>query len=358
MPLYAGTMARAAKGGWVAATAVCALLASSAPALAGGPNQGEAARLAALLREGEAAANARRWEACAAAYGEALKIEDAPRTAGELGLCEEQLQRFADAHRHLDRAMDAAPTDAAAEPWKRYQAAMVRLRTRVAVLFVTVAPPDAAVVLDGRPIGRADGRGIAVEPGPHTIAARLRGYADAVKTITAVAPSSPHIDLVLRRLPPPPAAAPAVPKAPPSAAPSAPVSSGASSVPLPFRWCVPEATPRGVLAPMACVGVLASLAGGVTALVLEAERASLRSRVTIIECRPEDPSPPAVCAPLHERRLQRDIAVDVTLTAGIATAVLAGAAGIAYGFEQRTTRPRVVPTVGLNGGGIVVLGAW
>src|SRR5690242_1397185 len=110
-------MVRAAKQGSAVASLLLVCL-RIAPAFAVGSNDSDPARLAALLRAGDEAAKAKDWRACSQAYSDALAIEDAPRTAGELGLCEEQLNRFADAHRHLDRAMDAAPTDPKTEPWK------------------------------------------------------------------------------------------------------------------------------------------------------------------------------------------------------------------------------------------------
>lgn len=349
-------MLRAARQGAAAASLLLVCL-RIAPALAGEPNDGEKARLAELLRAGDAAAKAKQWQACVQAYREALAIEDSPRTAGELGLCEEQLLRFADAHNHLDRAMDAAPTDPKSEPWSRYQAGMVRLRTRVGVLFISVSPPDAAVLLDGRPLGRADGRHVAVEPGTHTLAARFGGYEDVTKTIVVTAPSSPQIDLALKPLPKSPIAP--TPKAsspagPPANVPAAP--SPADSVPAPFRWCLPAASPRGVLAPVACAGVAATIAAGATAIALEVDRASMSRDPS--SCGPDVPSPPPRCASLHERRVQRDTAVDLTIGAGIAAVVLAGAAGIAYGFERGATSPTIAPTANIHGGGIVILGTW
>lgn len=81
-------MVRVAKRG-SAAFLAASLFFSMAPALADEPSPTDQIRLATLLRKAETAAKARQWEACVQAYTEAMAIEDAPRTAGELGLCEE-----------------------------------------------------------------------------------------------------------------------------------------------------------------------------------------------------------------------------------------------------------------------------
>lgn len=67
-------MVRAATRGSAAASLLFVCLCAS-PALAEEPKGDEQARLAALLREGDAAAKAKQWQACVQAYTEALKIK-------------------------------------------------------------------------------------------------------------------------------------------------------------------------------------------------------------------------------------------------------------------------------------------
>lgn len=317
------------------------------------PRPSARARIAALLGKAEAAAKAKQWEACTQAYTEALALEDAPRTAGELGLCEEQLGRFADAHGHLDRAMDAAPTEPVAAPWKGYRAALVRLRDRVALLFITASPPDAKVVLDGRPIGRGDGRYVAVEPGMHTIAARLAGYEDASKTVTVTAPSAPHIDLELRQAQAPAPSPPAT-SAPRTAAPRA--VSLAPAPPAPPPWYLPAASPRGVLVSLAAVGVATAIASGSTSIALEVDRASMRATLSTGAC--SAARTPALCDALAERYEQRNLAFGWTIGATLTSGLLAGAAGIAGWLERDATRPRVSLEIGANKGTLVLGGSW
>lgn len=340
--------------------AISALLLVAGPALAGDPNDADRARAAELVRSGAAAAKARRWDACITALEAALALDDTPTTAGHLGLCEEQASKLVGAYDHLRRALDAAPSPPNGEPWKSYQAAMARILERVAVVWITVFPRGAHVLLDGRPLGRADGRSFAVEPGKHTIAARLDGHDDAVRSLSVRGGDVPHIDLVMKPKPEttPAPTATTPPKAPLAGPPPSLLPATPSPVPAPLRWCLPAPTPRGVLAPLACAGLVTTLASGATAIALEVDRRSLRDKVSADTCRPTASPRPEVCDALAERVGQAQGALDVTIGAAITTGLLAGAASIAFGFERGATSPTVALTASSNGGGIVILGTW
>lgn len=341
--------------------AAAAIVLVAGGARAGEPGETEKARLAAFLRSGADAARGRKWDACIQAYSSAAAIEDAPVTSGELGLCEEQAGRYADAYRHLQRATEAAPPEpkgAKAEQHKRYEAAKARVRKRVAILFVSVSPTHAEVVLDGRPIGPVDGRHIAVDPGTHTVTARLAGYEDAIDPPrTWSAGDVPHVHLELK-----PKAAPAQPvSGPPNVSANArhvSVSPVPGPAPAPSPWYVPAANARGVLVVLGYATLATAIASAATSIGLEADRLSLRGQLTPGACGPDAPSRPALCDPLAERITQRDTAFGVAVGAHVATGLLAGAARLAFGFERDSNRPAVAPAAGTSGGGIVVLGTW
>lgn len=157
------------------------------------------------------------------------------------------------AHDHLFRAMESAPTQGARAPWTRYQAALARVKERVAVVLVTASPPNARVILDGRPLGSADGRAFAVEPGTHTIGARLPGYADQVETRTVRARDVPTIHFQLTPIAPAVASTAAGPR------PERP-----SPPPRPFSdMFVPAWSSRGVLVGLTyLLGATALVSGG------------------------------------------------------------------------------------------------
>jgi len=338
---------------WLSAGTLC-LCTSSAFAA---PDGADAARHAELVRRGNAAAKAKKWEECTASLEEAIKIQSTPALLGDLGLCEEQAGRFALAHKHLSRALEAAPADKDVEPWKRLQAALVRVRERVALLVITTDPSNVRVLVDGRPLGQGDGQTIAVEPGRHTIAGRLDGYEDAiVQTDDLRAGAFPHVQLTLR--PKPRASLSSAIRPPSSVSPSADRPADLS------RLFTPAWSPRGVLVTLAYAGAATTLASGVAALGLEIHRASLQAG--LVEkgyqhnsCRYGlPPSTPAECADIRARFEQRDTSVDVLIGSAITFATFAGAAGLAMYLDRGPSRPTVAATASTNGGGIVILGKW
>lgn len=332
--------------GWMAFGAVAALLFAAAPADAADPGTEERARLSTLLRAGAEAARAKNWDTCIEAYSAAAAIEDAATTLGELGLCEEAAGRNAAAHPHLLRARDAAKAGADARA-KQYQAAFERVTERVAILIVTVEPTDARVILDGHPLGPADGRGVAVEPGTHTLAARHEGYEDLVVKRTVSAHDLPNVHL---RLLPKPRATPArgPVKASPEASERAPT------------WYAPALSWRGVFVGLTYASAATALASGGTAIGLELDRSSIGGKLPRDACNPANPTrpPPSTCAAVRERRLQRDTAVDVTIVAAIGTGALAAAAGLALSLEPRGAKVSIAPAAGAHGGGVMISGAW
>jgi len=176
------------------------------PAFAGAGEQASAAR---WREKGAVAARAGKLGECIEAYSAALALEPDPATAGELGLCEEAVGRNLDAYEHLVVALEgevpAAPPPAP-ELWSRYRAGMQRLLRRVALVLVSVQPPNAEVLLDGRSFGKnVSGRLFAVLPGRHTWTARLPGRAEVSVPQTVHGGDVPDLLLVL----PPPGPSPA-----------------------------------------------------------------------------------------------------------------------------------------------------
>src|SRR4051812_34473210 len=59
-----------------------------------------------LLRKGAAASAGRQYQTCVDAYSAAFALDPEHTTAGELGLCEEALGHFVEAHDHLLYALE------------------------------------------------------------------------------------------------------------------------------------------------------------------------------------------------------------------------------------------------------------
>ena len=327
-----------------------------------------------LLQAGADASRARKWEACIDAYSRAASLEESAVTFGELGLCEEAAGRFARAHPHLKRAVAGiAPGD---ERRARYQAALGRVAEQVAIVFVTVTPTDARLVVDGRPLGRGEGRNVAVEPGRHVFSALLEGYAAASKTLHVNAREMPHLELSLEPSQKPveagespggtPAPAPATPAVtggdPAGGAPNAQAAStGKPAATGPFPWCYPAWSPRGVLGPAACSGVIFLASSGVAAIGFAAHAQALRDSMeergfTAASCAHGPRATSVDCALLANAMQQRDLARDIVIGTGIATGVLIGMTALAIVTEE--SRVQVSAGVGAHGGGMMVLGTW
>ena len=306
----------------------------------------------AQIKAGAQAAKEKKWDACITAYTAALNADDSPSTFGELGLCEEHAGRFADAYRHLHRALEKAPSPPTGEPWGRYQAAAARVFKRVALVYITSNPTKVDMTLDGQPIGRADGRGIAVEPGAHTLAGHLDGFEDQSEPFTVSAGDVPNVHLELR------------PKPLPSVAPTdrprdvGSKISGPDKPSSPVPWYEPAWSPRGVLVPLAAISLGTAVVGAVTWGALEADRGSLRSKLGSSACGPDANPLPATCTTLHQRLEQRDVAMGIALGAAATAGILVGVSRLAYGGSRTASSPRVAPVVGGDVAGIAVLGVW
>ena len=309
------------------------------------PAGDERARLPALREAGAGAAKARNWEACIDAYSRAAGIEEDAVIFGELGLCEEAAGRYASAHPHLKRAVAGlAPGD---ERRTRYQVALGHVAQQVAIVFLTVQPRDAQVVMDGRPLGQGDGGHVAVAPGRHVFTARLDGHEDLSRAISVNARETPNLQLTL------------TPKVNPvSLEKPHPSAVGPSRIP----WYMPAWSPRGVLVPLAAATATTALASTAAAIGLAVHAQSMRDSLVARgygshTCRPGTPASETLeCQEIYSRQLQRNSAIGVAVGTGIAAGTLIGLAGIAIAVEP--LGPKVTATAGADGGGITLQGTW
>lgn len=345
-------MLRAAR---IVANLAAALILAVGPAHAEEPGAAERERLAKLLGDGAKAAQAKRWDACISAYTSAIKIEKTPERLGERGLCEEaQGTHNVDAYNHLDEAVNAPGIDRQIDPYKRYAEALKRVGKRVVDVFVTANPPHATILVNDQPIGERSGGTLILEPGHYVFTARLEGY--TVKPQPRDLPRGDHAEVILNleRLPQTaPVASTPAPVAPVRKVEGAP----ARSIP----WCIPSATPRGVLMTLACAGLATTVVSGATAGGLEVHFQSMRASLTKQGYQTDTcgkPGAPKACTDVFDRRAQRNGAVYATITAGVATGVLAVATVFAFALERDRSSPSIALTVSPQGGGIGLAGAW
>ena len=145
------------------------------------------------IHAGDRARLAGRWAEAAVAYQAALQVakaeglpeEKRAPILGELGVCEEALGKHRDAAEHLDLALEQRNT-LSPEQRRRFELAQSKAENQVSWLVISVDPPDAEVLVDGRAVGASKPSHIVfVEPGRHTVRARLAGHAEAVNSVDA-----------------------------------------------------------------------------------------------------------------------------------------------------------------------------
>jgi hypothetical protein len=347
--------------GWAA---VLGLVLGAKPSRAEEPATQDRARLPGLLQAGAEAARAHKWQACIDALTAAAAIEGARTTWGDLGLCEVEAGRFVDAHRHFRRAFESATPILMETPrFMRYRLASKFASERISIVFISAFPMDAFVLMDGRPLGKADGTEIDVAPGTHTFVARREGYEDATETRTMGPGDLPgvHLHMTAKPAPSPPAAphpepSAAAPKTTADAKPVpalGPVSSGPE-----LPWYRPALSARGALLASTAGALLATLGAAGVSIGAEVRREELAKGMAPWACSGTDAAPAARCAALHDASTLRNSAQGAMVGLGAATGVLGALLVGSVYLERRPSRPSVALVGGASGGGLVVSGAW
>ncbi|HEV8550615.1 MAG TPA: PEGA domain-containing protein [Polyangiaceae bacterium] len=177
------------------------------------------------FREGNRAFAAGDYHAAFAAYRAAWSLKQTFDIACNLGRTEVELSLSRDAAEHLDyclRTFSVSSRGEVRDANKRFRELFARVRHEVAALSVEVRPAGAEVTVDGASYGLAPlGRDIFLDPGPHRVRARLSGFHDDERSVTAEAAGSLSVSLALTPLPAPSPAAVAATPAERAAAPSA-----------------------------------------------------------------------------------------------------------------------------------------
>lgn len=152
-------------------------------ALAQMPGAAEQAK--ARWKDGAAALARGDAEGARTAFKQAYDLFPDPELAQGLGEIEFRTGHFADAARHLTKALEnrELPADERRTSTKSLQKAL----TKVAQLYIDVNPSGADLRIDGEPITVTRDAAWLLDAGPHTIVARKEGYLDATQDVTATA---------------------------------------------------------------------------------------------------------------------------------------------------------------------------
>jgi hypothetical protein len=141
----------------------------------------------ALYQEGNTLYDAQKYPEAEAKYQASWDARKSFDTAGNLGNVELQLGQNREAAEHLGYALKNFPPSGSTEKRafleKRYSEALALLST----LDITSNPDGATIYIDDKPIGKTPlGDAVYVDPGGHTISAKLAGHKDDTKTIEGV----------------------------------------------------------------------------------------------------------------------------------------------------------------------------
>jgi hypothetical protein len=333
------------------------------------------------LAEGRAAVRTGRWAKGEAILGAVLGDPDASvnltalqraEALGHLGLCELELKKYRNAAEHLydsyfgnfdihlDRSLEI-----------RFMAAFKQARLHIGQIYISVDPSDAQVFLDGKLTDR--GRGILsefVEPGTHTIRARLTGYGDASQTIevpvgttgTAILKLSQRSETIVRTQEPKERKTATITKG------GTPEPLPAAREPAPGAWSSWPGTLR--FAGVAVTAATASL-GAVFMIRARATDGDIKEQSAALEAQTKSssgcsgPAVPAVCSDLSSLRSERDqfaaLGTALVITSGIvgtATVVSLFTGGASGRSEPKKDRVAIAVAAAPRQAGIVVFGTW
>lgn len=129
-----------------------------------------------LYERGAKAMDEQRWDDCRASFLAAWNIDRYYQIAGNLAACEAKLGRYADAAEHIAFALREMPDTAPQERRALAQKLMGEVRAKVAEVTIRSNKTGAEISLDDRVVGRSPlATAIFVEPGAHTVEAKLDG---------------------------------------------------------------------------------------------------------------------------------------------------------------------------------------
>src|SRR5690606_31230036 len=162
-----------------------------------------------LFERGIAAWDANQLEEALVLLTESWELSRSFDGGGSLGQVEELLGRHRDAAEHLHHSLRNFPVGESRELRANIEATLQKAMAQVGSVRVLVDEPQARLIVDGEDVGEAPGDGyVFVEPGAHTILARLGARTSETRTLEVQAGGKYVVDLALAPEAMPPARAP------------------------------------------------------------------------------------------------------------------------------------------------------
>jgi len=308
-----------------------------------------------LYEEGLKALSASRWAEAHASFLAAWRIKPHYQIASNLGVAELKLGKHRDAAEHLTWYLREAPATKVEER-RRAEALLKEARAKVTAVTVQATPEGAEVTVDGAAVGVAPlGQPVFVEPGEHAFAGRMEGYQTARSAVEGVAGGEQSVELRLEKV------VMAVP------APSESGSGTAAAKPTVPSVPAKEGGPNMTLVTAGAVTAGVAAAAGVVFAVMatgsagdaDEKAAELEALGGSKACAAGQRAAP--CDDLLGLREDASTFTNVAAWSFIG-AGLVGAGTLIYWLttpgQDARSGVRASPVVGVNGGGIVVRGAW
>ena len=181
-----------------------------------------------LFTRGAALVQTAQWAEALGAFEQSSVLRPHPITTYNIGACERALGRYTVARARLQRALDGEPGSGAVLPHslqaeaKAYLAEIERVLVHV---DLKIAPADAAVAIDGRPLETTEGPGgskvlvaglraaghgevlpaaqveLVLDPGTHLITLSRKGFSDQLLTKTFAPGARQSLVLNMDKLP-------------------------------------------------------------------------------------------------------------------------------------------------------------
>lgn len=339
--------------------------AAAADPLSAAPSVEAAKNADALFHEGMRLVAQQSWKEAEEKLSGAWALNPTYDVANNLGQVKYRLGKYRDAAEHLAFALKSWPIIGKREPRELAQKRLEEVRGHVGAVTIRVSVAGAVVLVDGKEIGRSPiEHEVFVEVGTRRIEAKLGGYEDAGQKIEAAAGSAQAVTLTL---------AASAAKIAPSASASAPPPATSST---PIAPPPPKDEPRGGgnKAILIAGGLLAAggLGAGIGLTVAANGKAS--AAVTLWTqlgdgasvCAKQPPaSIAALCTSLRGTLVDHDTFSKAAVVSFALSGVFAlGTAGFALwaspkaDASTKTRAMHLLPVLGREGRGVMVVGAW
>jgi hypothetical protein len=318
---------------------------------------------------------AHEYQGALEAFEEAYRLSPHPTVRVNMANCYERLQRPVEALNHFELFLQEA--QGASRPQRReVEAAIRRLRGRIGEVTLSVAPDGAQVTIDGTEAG--SGVPIRLSVGSHQVEVRREGFRTGHREIQVQAGQTQRLAIELERAPPAVAVTPPTPPTPVAPEPT-PEPIEPTPAPRPVAHTPPHPTPPPesggfqlrltlpvIIAGSAMIGfTLAAIISGSVAVAAnnDFENAVVRSNdpaVSPVERNQARDQGLSAADRANTSSIVCDVFIIGAIAAAGVTTFFVIVDGMNGGEEVASTHAhlRAAPSIGRNGGGLMLAGSF